>query len=161
MVASPLTVGPARWPGEPLVAWVRVSLVLIAAGLAGVFAVATRIDPYGPGGRAATMATHQQLGLPPCNFVTTVGIPCPACGLTTSFALSVRADAVNAARANWVGLLLAGFCALLIPWGVASAAAGRALFVRSLERAAVAAVLTLFLLLLLRWATVLWGLWRG
>ena len=35
------------------------------------------------------MGTHQQLGLPPCNFVTLTGYPCPACGMTTSFALLV------------------------------------------------------------------------
>lgn len=161
MAASPVEPRYRLLPGEPLVLWVRVGLALIAAGLVAVFAVAIRINPYGEDGRAATMATHRQLGLPPCNFVSATGMPCPSCGLTTSFALTVRADPVNAARANWVGLLLACFCLLLIPWGLASAAAGRALFLRSLEKAAVAAVLTLFVLLLLRWAAVLWALWSG
>jgi hypothetical protein len=160
VAASPHIDAPGELPGEPLVVWVRVSLLLIAAGLVAVFGVALRINPYGEDGRAATMATHQQLGLPPCNFVSATGLPCPACGLTTSFALTVRADPVNAAKANWVGVLLACFCLLLIPWGLASAIAGRALFVPSLEKAAVAVVVTLYGLLLLRWAYVLWVLWR-
>lgn len=29
--------------------------------------------------------THEQLGLPPCGFLTITGYPCPSCGLTTSF----------------------------------------------------------------------------
>lgn len=34
--------------------------------------------------------THEQLGLPPCIFLKLTGIPCPNCGLTTSFAHSAR-----------------------------------------------------------------------
>ncbi len=30
------------------------------------------------------MGTHEELGLPPCGFLTMTGIPCPSCGLTTS-----------------------------------------------------------------------------
>jgi hypothetical protein len=138
---------------------VRLGLVLIALGLVAVFAVARWIDPYDRAGRAATMSTHRQLGLPPCNFADTLRLPCPACGLTTSFALSARADLGNAARANWVGVLLAVFCAGLVPWAIASVIAGRALFVPSLERALVGVVLTLFTLLLVRWVVVLLAAW--
>lgn len=150
-----------RLPGEPLVNWVRIGLVLIALGLVTVFGIARWIDPYDRAGRAATMSTHRQLGLPPCSFVDLMKLPCPACGLTTSFALTARADVGNAARANWVGVLLAAFCALLVPWAIASVITGRALFVPSLERALVGVVLTLFALLLLRWAVVLLALWWG
>ena len=49
------------------------------------------------------MATHTQLGMPPCNFVVMTGKPCPACGMTTSFALLVRGDVGASLRANWAG----------------------------------------------------------
>ena len=30
------------------------------------------------------LATHTQLGLPPCGFYTSTGVPCPTCGYTTA-----------------------------------------------------------------------------
>jgi hypothetical protein len=142
-------------PGETLAPWVRFALLGVVIGLVLVFVVAARINPYRSDGTAQQMATHLQLGLPECNFVTVTGMPCPSCGLTTSFALTIRADAANAARANWVGMLLACLCLAVIPWGVASALVGRALFVRSLERTILGVISVLFVLLLLRWAWVL------
>jgi hypothetical protein len=156
--AQPRSDGRFRWSGEPLVWWVRGILLLVVVGLVAVFVLAARIQPYREDGVAQRMATHQQLGLPECSFVTATGLPCPSCGLTTSFALTVRADLANAARANWVGLLLAMFCLTLIPWGVASAVVGRALGVPSLERGILVVITVLFVLLLVRWAFVLW--WR-
>jgi hypothetical protein len=35
---------------------------------------------------ASGVGTHTQLGLPPCGFLSLFQRPCPACGLTTSFA---------------------------------------------------------------------------
>lgn len=134
-------------------------LLLVVVGLVAVFVVAARIQPYREDGVAQRMATHEQLGLPECSFVTATGVPCPSCGLTTSFALTVRADLANAARANWVGLLLALFCLTLIPWGVISLVVGRAVGVPSLERAILVVISSLFVLLLVRWAFVLW--WRS
>ena len=64
---------------------------------------AFRIHPYDADGNPRTSATHTQLGMPPCNFVTLTGKPCPSCGMTTSFALLVRGDVVSSLRANWVG----------------------------------------------------------
>lgn len=50
--------------------------------------------------------THTQLGLPPCGFLVVTGMPCPGCGLTTSFAHMVRLEVVDAARANPFGVPL-------------------------------------------------------
>ncbi len=50
--------------------------------------------------------THLKLGLPPCGFLTVFGVPCPSCGLTTSFAHMVRLQWLGAWHANPWGVLL-------------------------------------------------------
>ena len=141
--------------------WVRLLLVGIIVGLFAVFSVAWWLNPYADDGSARRMATHQQLGLPPCTFVDVTGVPCPACGMTTSFALLVRGDVVNSLRANWVGTLLASFCALAIPWALVSIVRGKPLIVRSLEKALIGVIVTLLVLMFVRWAVVVWLVLTG
>ena len=126
----------------------------IVIGLVGVFVIAIRLDPYQGDGSPLAMGTHTRLGLPPCTFLEVTGVPCPACGMTTSFALLVRGDVMNSLRANWVGTLLAGFCLAVIPWGVYAIVRGRSLFVRSLEKALIGVVITVLVLAMLRWGIV-------
>ena len=141
--------------------WVRGTLAGLAVGLTIVFAIALWLDPYETDGSARRMETHRQLGLPPCTFYSVTGMPCPSCGMTTSFALLVRGDVGNSLRANAVGTLLALFGMVLIPWSVTAALTGRTPFVRSLERAVAGSVLVFLGLMLLRWAVVIGtGWWR-
>lgn len=56
-------------------------------------------DPSGHG-------THQALGLPPCLFFAGTGLPCPSCGLTTSFSHLVRLQWSQAFQANPLGPVL-------------------------------------------------------
>jgi hypothetical protein len=143
-------------------AWVRGALVGVALALTGVFAVAAWLNPYNPDGSARTLATHTGLGLPPCTFYYLTGLPCPSCGMTTSFALLVRGDVLHSLRANAVGTLLALFCLMLIPWCLASVVRKRTLFIHSMERALTVVVLVFLSLMLLRWAIVLaWAWWSG
>lgn len=65
-------------------------------------------DPSGFG-------THTQLGLPPCFFFQLTSLPCPACGLTTSFAHMARLEITSAMRANVLGLPLFVLTALAVP----------------------------------------------
>ncbi len=139
--------------------WVRGTLVGLALALIGLFAVAAWIKPYNDDGSPRKMATHRQMGLPPCTFYITTGLPCPSCGMTTSFALLMHGDPMNSLRANAVGTLLAGFCLLLIPWCLASAVCQRTLFLRSVERTLTLVVLVFLSLMLLRWAIVLGLAW--
>jgi hypothetical protein len=161
-VPSPST---RREPEEVLEAipvarpWVRGSLIGLAMGLIAVFAVALWIDPYDADGSPKTMATHRQLGLPPCNFYRITGLPCPSCGMTTSFALLMHGDLMNSLRANAVGTLLAGFCLLLVPWSLASAICRRTLFIRSTERTLTFVVLAFLSMMLMRWVIVLGLAW--
>jgi hypothetical protein len=108
---------------------VRMSLLVIAAGLAGIFAIAFYLNPYTEDGTPRRMATHTQLGMPPCNFVVLTGKPCPACGMTTSFALLVRGDVSSSMQANWAGTLIAVLWALTLVWAIAGAIAGRLFFI--------------------------------
>ncbi|HTU89374.1 MAG TPA: DUF2752 domain-containing protein [Gemmataceae bacterium] len=140
-------------------AWVRGSLMGLALALVAVFIVAGWLNPYSADGSPRNLATHQQLGLPPCTFYYTTGLPCPSCGMTTSFALLMHGDMLNSLRANAVGTLLAGFCLLLIPWCLASALCRRTLFIRSMERTLTLVVLVFLSMMLLRWVIVLGLTW--
>jgi hypothetical protein len=139
--------------------WVRGSLIALALALTAVFAVALWLNPYNEDGSPRRMATHRQMGLPPCTFYATTGLPCPSCGMTTSFALLMHGDVVNSLRANAVGTLLAVFCLLLIPWCVVGAVRQRTPFVYSLERTLTFLVLGFLSIMLLRWVAVLGLAW--
>jgi hypothetical protein len=134
--------------------WVRGALLGIVLGLVVVFTIAIRLNPYDETGAPRRMETHRQLGLPPCTFYETTGIPCPACGMTTSFALLMHGDVIGSLRANTVGTLLAVFCLLFIPWGIISVVRRQPLFVRSLETASLVVIVTLLTLMTARWLLV-------
>ncbi len=134
--------------------WVRAALVVIALGLIGVFAIAIALDPY-KDGKVWLAETHRQMGLPPCTFKDITGLPCPSCGMTSSFALAIRGDLVNSLQANWVGTLLALGCLAFIPWGIACACKGRLLLIGKIENLLIYGVLGFVLLMLGRWAVVL------
>jgi hypothetical protein len=61
------------------------------------------------------VGTHEQLGLPPCIFLHYTGIPCPGCGLTTSFAHAARLHFYDAFITQPFGLILFCLTALSIP----------------------------------------------
>ncbi|MBW3542790.1 MAG: DUF2752 domain-containing protein [Planctomycetes bacterium] len=114
--------GGARWL---LAVWT----FLLAAGF--VMARCLEPDPRGFG-------THERLGLPACRFETVVGMPCPSCGLTTSFAHAVRGRLFDAARSHPAGLFLAAVCAVLVPWAACCAVTGRLWWIERPDRALVA-----------------------
>ncbi len=130
-------------------------LLGLALGLICVFGIAAWLNPFQADGRARTMETHLQLGLPPCQFRFMTGVPCPSCGMTTSFALLMHGDLADSLRANAVGTLLAFFCLALIPWSLACAWTGRPLIIRSFERGLTWTVVILLVLMLSRWFIVL------
>jgi hypothetical protein len=137
---------------------VRGSLIGIALGLAAVFAIARWLDPFGADGSPLLMGTHRQIGLPPCTFYTLTGLPCPSCGMTTSFALLVRGDVVDSLQANAVGTLLAVCCLAFIPWSLACVVRGRWLAVEAPLRILSRFLIAFVVLLLARWGVVL-ALW--
>jgi hypothetical protein len=95
------------------------ALGIFAASVA-VFVVAARLNPNGH-----TMGAHQQLGLPPCGFVLTTGLPCPTCGMTTAFAYTIRGRFLMATYSQPAGFVLALFTAMVGFFGLAAAIVGR------------------------------------
>jgi hypothetical protein len=63
--------------------------------------VASRLSPSESG-----IGTHEQLGLPPCGFLSVTGFPCPSCGLTTSIVWLMHGDIVKAALTQPFGVVL-------------------------------------------------------
>jgi hypothetical protein len=141
--------------------WVRGLLLFITAGIIAVFVIAALLNPYNADGMARTQATHRTwpLNLPPCTFYDKTGLPCPSCGMTTSFALLIRGDVLNSLRANCVGTLLAAFCLLLVPWSLISVWLRRPLFLVAIEPVLIRLLVAFLVLLLLRWAIVLIWIW--
>lgn len=66
-------------------------------------------DPRGYG-------THQTLGLPPCTIRLLWGVPCPSCGMTTSFSHFVRGQLSDSIRVNAAGFLLALMFLMQVFW---------------------------------------------
>ena len=139
---------------KPIHRWVRIGLILLTVPWLLVFFVAIQLNPYDHG-EALKLGTHQQLGLPECNFKALAGVPCPSCGMTTSFTLLIRADVWNSMQANFAGTLLAAFGLVFIPWAFASAFFGRFVLIRSLEMVVFRLAMIFLVVLFGRWAIVL------
>jgi hypothetical protein len=116
----------AELPPMPLSAiewiplWQRCLLFGVGTILITLLIIAACLPPNPSG-----MGTHRALGLPPCSFILLFDMRCPACGMTTSWAHTVRGQLISAAQANTGGMLLAISSALLGPWMLASAGLGR------------------------------------
>ena len=96
--------------GDPYGRADRIIAVGMAAIAGGVLGVARWLHPAARG-----YGTHTELLLPPCNFLRLTQLPCPSCGMTTSFAWAARMDFWQAFLANPFGLLLFFGTVALIP----------------------------------------------
>jgi len=122
--------------------------------LIGGFSLARSLQPHPRG-----YGTHQQLGLPPCSFRMLAGIPCPSCGMTTSFAYFTRGNLVKSFQSNPAGLVLATLCAILLPWGVASLWTRRTVGIDHPAEAFVAVGISLMTVCLLNWCVMIVNGW--
>ena len=103
--SPPLTPLPCQIP-----AGLRLFLVSLSIGLTILMGIAWWLQPDARG-----YGTHHQLGLPDCSFIVLWGIPCPMCGMTTSWSNLMHGDWANAFRANPGGALLGLTSMLAIP----------------------------------------------
>jgi hypothetical protein len=97
--------------GERLVA------ACIGSACAAVLVLAAILPPNPSG-----VGTHQWLGLQPCQFMQRTGLPCPSCGMTTSFALFMHGHWLNSFFVQPFGFALA-VSALVTTWAALYSAA--------------------------------------
>ncbi|MFO0921441.1 MAG: DUF2752 domain-containing protein [Pirellulales bacterium] len=81
--------------------WERIVMGTVATTLMLLLGLAAWLSPSTEG-----MGTHQQLGLPPCTLVLLLGMRCPGCGMTTSWAYMLDGRWVDSFSANAGGALL-------------------------------------------------------
>lgn len=130
-----------------------VAMAMAAVGIS----LSVKPDPRGYG-------THEALGLPPCGLMLVAEVPCPSCGLTTSFAHSARLQVGSAFRANPAGPVLFGL--VLATGGIALGALLRVIRPERVqswydrfpwEWGGV----SLIVLLLLAWGWKVWEVWHA
>lgn len=95
----------------------------ISLGCLAVLITATRLTPSPTG-----MGTHLSLGLHRCAFLDRTGLPCPSCGMTTSFAWFVRGNVLASLYVQPMGALLAFAAAITVWAGAYVAIAGRPIY---------------------------------
>ncbi|MCA9250052.1 MAG: DUF2752 domain-containing protein [Phycisphaerales bacterium] len=88
--------------GEQDRASVRINATFAVVVTTALLAVSVLLTPD-PNG----FDTHSQLGLARCSWPATYGIPCPTCGMTTSFALMVRGRVIQSFTTQPLGAMLA------------------------------------------------------
>jgi hypothetical protein len=99
----------------------RIVATAVAVGAAGVLGLAARLDPSPAG-----LGTHEQLNLPACGWIVAGDLPCPTCGMTTSFAHAADGDLLGSFLAQPLGFLLALGTAMALLLGVYVAVTGSA-----------------------------------
>lgn len=91
----------------------------VAVGATAVLGLAAWMDPSPAG-----LGTHGQLNLPPCGWILTMDLPCPTCGMTTSFAHAADGDLFGAFVTQPMGAVLAIMTAIALLVGTYTAATG-------------------------------------
>jgi hypothetical protein len=71
------------------------------------------------------VGTHRGLRLSACEFLEQTGYPCPACGMTTSFAWFARGDWIASGYVQPMGFVLAAGCGIAFWAGLWTAVTGR------------------------------------
>ncbi len=75
--------------------------LLISLTLGGILLISFLLQPDSRG-----YGTHEKLFLPPCYLQFFFHIPCPACGLTTSFAYLAKGAWATAFHLHWMSPIL-------------------------------------------------------
>jgi hypothetical protein len=136
-VAEPAHAASGLAPGSPACAkvyvgrvrpskvslWTRLTALGLAAGCLSVLLIACALSPS-----TAGFGTHRQLGMAECGFLARTGLPCPACGMTTSFAWFARGNILASFYLQPMGMVLAVLCSWCVWAGGYIALTGRPLY---------------------------------
>ncbi|MEO0965444.1 MAG: DUF2752 domain-containing protein [Planctomycetota bacterium] len=104
---------------RPRLATRRLVAAGVAVAAAVVLALAAWMQPSSAG-----HGTHTQIGLPPCGFEMTTGLPCATCGMTTSFAHAADGRFLASFLTQPAGFVLAVLTAIALIVGGYIAATG-------------------------------------
>jgi hypothetical protein len=80
----------------------RLAALAVSAAMLAVLIIAVRLPPNPDG-----VGTHQAMGFQKCEFMYRTGLPCPSCGMTTSFAWFVRGNWIASIYVQPMGFVLA------------------------------------------------------
>ena len=95
----------------------RLGAALVAAGCLVILLIAAYMEPDPAG-----VGTTTRLGIRPCGFLQQTGLPCAACGMTTSFNHFVRGEWIKSIWVQPMGFGLAIATAATF-WGASYIAA--------------------------------------
>ena len=99
----------------------------------------------------AGLGTHTQLGLPGCTMYTLLGIRCPGCGMTTSWAYALKGDLPSAIHANVGGVLLCFLAVAMFPSLMWISIRGRPLTSRWFTQVALSVLLIAIFISIVEW----------
>lgn len=154
----------AELPDVPLVcasaertARMRWCGALVACAGGAVLTIAASVAPNGNG-----VATHEKLGLPPCGFLVMSGLPCPTCGMTTSFSWMMHGHPLRSLASQPLGALLCLGTMATVIVGMWMAATGRRLMIDWVRFSPAGLMFTLAAVFFLAWgAKIAYGLMTG
>lgn len=92
----------------------------IAIGCLAVLIMAARLKP-----NPAGLGTHRTMGLQACGFMNSTGLPCPSCGMTTSFSWLAHGNLAASLYVQPMGTVLAALAGVLFWAGMYIALTGQ------------------------------------
>ena len=113
--------------------------------LLGLLAVARLLQPSEFG-----FGTHEALGLPPCSAIVWLGMPCPTCGMTTSWAYLLRGNIGMSWKCNPGGTCLALVALFTGVWALQNSIAGTYRAWLSIQASSIAAM-TITAITIIHW----------
>src|SRR5438874_12668882 len=80
----------------------RATALAVSLAMLSVLIIAVLLPPNPQG-----IGTHRAMGFQRCEFMARTGLPCPSCGMTTSFAWFVRGNWLASIYVQPMGFVLA------------------------------------------------------